>query len=108
MSGEAADDQRMSRRQFGVATAALATAVGAGAVFGLRGDGDNTEVVAFELRHSPDHYVTMTRGAEFRVAVHESATRNIVEQFNGVTARTVMGLESAYFTLTEIEPHVAA
>ena len=90
---------KMSRRRFGAITLGGAGALVAGAVttFVLLDSDSGGEVLrSFDVSHDPSVYVTMTNGTEFVVEVKDTETREVLERFDRVTARSLLSIDSEY------------
>ena len=94
---------RMSRRRFGALTLGGAGALVAGGVttmFLLDGDGGGT-LRSFDVIHDPSVYVTMTNGLEFTVEVKDTETKEVLERFDRVTARSLLSLDSQHVQISK-------
>lgn len=97
-------DERWSRRRFVVAAVA-----GAGATLGgvavtvaaLPRGAEGTPVRFFDVVHDESVYVTMTDGVEFVVTVKETGTGAVLETHDGVTATTLLTLQSDHVAIVE-------
>ncbi|NND73797.1 MAG: hypothetical protein HKN44_02220 [Ilumatobacter sp.] len=63
--------------------------------------GDDVPPVRFDVVHDDSVYVTMTNGLEFVVEVRRRQGHDVLERFEGVTARSVLSLKSAWVTFAD-------
>jgi hypothetical protein len=97
---------KMSRRRFGAITLGGAGAVVAGGVtmfLLVDSDADGGSALrSFDVIHDPSVYVTMTNGLEFTVEVKDTETKEVLERFDRVTARSLLSLDLASFSESEV------
>lgn len=104
MAGETESQPRMSRRRFGAVVGGAGVVVAGGVTTFVLLDadaGDLDAVRSFDVHHDPSVYVTMTNGAEFVVEVNDRETREVLERFERVTARTLLSIDSAHVRITK-------
>lgn len=94
---------KLSRRRFGAIALGGAGALVAGGVtvFSVLDADDPVSLRSFDVHHEPSVYVTMTNGVEFIVEVKDVETREVLERFEGVTAASLLSLQSDHVTIAE-------
>jgi hypothetical protein len=104
MTEESESQPRMSRRRFGAVLGGAGVLVAGGitTLVLLGSSDDRGEVVrSFDVQHDPSVYVTMTNGTEFVVEVKDTETRDVLERFERVTARTLLSIDSAHVRISK-------
>jgi len=91
----------MSRRTFigGLLGAGVLAIGGRGLTAGS--DGKQAPIRFFEVVHEPGYYVTMTNGERFAVTVKEQGSGVVLEHHEGVSATTLLALDSAFVQIVE-------
>ena len=94
----------LSRRTFGAMVLGAAGAVAVGGVTAVRlgRPDDRGAVRAFDVRHDPSVYVTMTNGSPFVVEVKQRESGEVLEHFDRVTAYNLLRLTSDHVTFVEL------
>lgn len=101
MTERSSEPGKLSRRRFGAIAVGGAGALLVGSRFVLQDDDDATAVRTFDVEHDSSVYVTMTNGTEFIVEVKQTGTGEVLERHEGVTARTLLSLQSEHLAIID-------